>query len=247
MKPRFRMAILAAALAFPAIAQAGPVADFEKDLREAYESYRSALAQTVQGEPGKGEQGKAPDKGAGALQQLEERWNGLMKKWSETPPPHFLDDPKFAETMKEIGRIAEKAKGEIAAAGQSAAHESLEKIRALVGDMRQRNGLLTYSDRVNEYHEAMEKAAARDWSKLDAEAFGELRERAAVLVHLAAELQRTAPQAMAKEADFDALAGGVTQSADALLKAARKSDEAAAREALKGLKPAYSKFFVRFG
>lgn len=238
MKRFARIAALTTALAVPAAAQAGPVSDFEKDLRDAYSSYRSALAQTNQNDPGKS---------AGALQQLEERWNGLMKKWAETPPPHFLDDPKFAETMKEIGRIAGKAKDEIAAAGGAAAHDTLEKIRDLVSEMRLRNGLLTYSDRVNEYHEVMEKAVARDWSKLDADAFGELRERAAVLTHLAGELQKTAPTSLSKEADFDALAGGVTQSADALLKAARKGDEAAAREALKALKPAYSKFFVRFG
>jgi hypothetical protein len=68
-----------------------------------------------------------------------------------------------------------------------------------------------------------------------------------VLAWLAARLQSEAPPAMATQPEFGPSLKALVAAVEALRTAARAGDVAAVRAALGPLKPAFSRFVLRFG
>lgn len=228
--------LLAAILAVPALA--GPIADFERDLRAAYADYRAALFQT-----------NRKDRAAteAALAAFGGKWAALGARYGAAPPPHLSEDGAWPATLASVKRTLDAAVAETAAGDLAKAHETLEAIRDDIGALRARNGLVTFSDRMNAYHTKME--AVIEWVEHGAGApdLGRLREDAAVLSHLVAEIAAHPPAGLADPAPFrDALAA-VTGSVEALLRAARAGDASAAKAAVAALKAPYSRLFLRYG
>ncbi len=227
--------IFAALLVTPMLvgtALAGPFTDGEARLSDAYADYRAALFQTNQHNKQATE---------ASLASFQAKWLALTTEWRQLPPPQYADDPRLVETLSEVARTGEEAL-KLAASGDLArSHDALEKIRDSIGSLRSRNGVLTFSDRMNAYHEVMEHLLeAKDASP------GEIGEQAAVLAYLAKAIGENAPKTADKSA-FEAAFGPLQASVDALRTAARSGDRAAIEASRKGLKPAYSRLFLRFG
>jgi hypothetical protein len=234
------------------IAHAGPVGDFEASLRSAYADYRNALFQTNANNPG--EATKAVD--------------GFIRKWSElatayaAPPPHYADDPAYGETLAKVTDTAKKAAGQVTGGDLTRAHEILEGIREEIGALHERNGIVAFSDRMNAYHARMEEILAADYvgfspvgqmemiaqepAGFSAEGLSILREDAAVLDYLAADLVAH-PPADSSDPTYQPLLDAVVASVAALRKAARDANPDAAKAAVTGLKGPYSKLFLKFG
>ena len=229
------VAVALLALAPVTAALAGEVGDFEASLRRAYADYRAALFFTNAGNGAKA---------AASVAAFRDQWTALAS--GAAPPPQYADDAGFAATVTEVSALADKAAAEIAGGQLAAAHETLEGVREDIGALHERNGVISFSDRMNAYHARMEEILMADHGALDTAALGQLREQAAVLVFLAEGIARH-PPAEAGDADFAPLLAGMENSAAALLEAARAGDASAAASALKALKPAYSKFFLKFG
>jgi hypothetical protein len=229
-----RTMLLAAALAAPlaGVALAGPFADSEAALRQAYGDYRAALFQTNQ-----------KDKAAteAALAGFRAKWSALATAWKAAPPPQYADDPKLADTLDAVSRIAEDARAAAAGGDLAKSHEILEAIRDQLGALRARNGVITFSDRMNAYHEAMEHAV--DLPDMPPAA---ALEHAAVLVHLARDVAANRPAGV-DAAAFAAALKALQGSVEAFQAAARSGDKAAIDAARKALKPPYSRMFLRFG
>lgn len=216
---------------------AGDFTSFEADLRAAYGDYRAALVQTSLGNA------EGTDK---ALTGFGAKWTALTIQWRETPPPQYVDDAEFSDTMAKVQSLLTEAKA-IAAGGDLAkAHLTLEAVREALGDLHIRNGLYTFSDRMNAYHEKMEVVLGKDYQGFSPEGLGMLREDAAVLAELAQVIfDHPAPEAAVEP--YDLLTKGLKASIDALGNAARSGDAPAAKAAIGGLKPAYAKLFAKFG
>lgn len=228
------MALAASALASAGAALAGPFAEFEAELRAVYAPYRSALFATNLKNPSNSEK---------TTEALAKGWAQLVEKWRGAPPPQYVDDAQFPETLDRIGAAISAARAQIAANDLGEAHETLEKIRGELAALRQRNNVRSFSDAVNDYHEAMEGTLAQAKTEPDPAL---LRERAALLVHLAKKLAAPPPD-VRNPADFAEQAEAVAQSAQALHTAAKNGDAAAIQAALAGLKRPYAAFFVNFG
>lgn len=236
---RFSRAVAAAAvLAFSAPVLAGPFADFERELAAAYAPYRAALLQTNQKDRAATE---------ASLAAFEARWAALMKTWRATPPPQYADDGQWFATVAGIEKTLATAKAEVARSDLAKAHDVLEQIRADLGKLRARNGVITFSDRMDAYHEHMEHVLMSKLPGGDGDGIGKLREEAAVLVHLASMTAANAPPALAKNAAFNETMAELRGSAEALLAAARKGDRDAIGLAMQRLKPAYARAFVKYG
>jgi hypothetical protein len=219
-------------------ALAGQFAEFEAQLRAAYAPYRNALFQT-----------NKKDKAAseGALNKFFSDWTALTARWGKEPPPQYLDDAKFVATLAEVTSVAEKARAALSKGDLANTHEILEGIRDLLGDLRSRNGIITFSDRMNAYHEAMEHILAKTYGGYDTNGLGELREDAAVLAYLFRRLETHAPAYFTGGNEFSQALGGVKVSVENLLSAARSSDPGAVRQAVQKLKQPYSVLFLKFG
>lgn len=220
-----------------AAAMAGPVRDFEDDVRAAYADYRGALFFT--------NTGKA-DKAAGAIDGFEKKWGALMRDYASAPP-HYADDPDYGATLERVGAIAEVAAEQVAAGALPEAHETLEAIRDEVGGLRERNGIVTFSDRMNAYHAEMEAVLGKSYDGFSAAGLGELREDGAVLGYLATAIADHPPADAVEDPSFAAALEALEASVIAVQEAARSGDPAAARKAIGGLKKPYSKLFLMFG
>lgn len=231
-----QIAVAALLIAQTAATFAGPVADFERTLATAYAPYRAALFQTNQKDKAATEK---------SLDAFATAWGNLARTYRTAPPPQYVDDPAWTETIATIDKIISTAKDETAKGDLAKAHDVLEAIRDRLGELRARNGVITYSDRVDAYHHQMEVILAAKYGGADGA--GLLREDAAVLQHLSALLEQYAPAALKGDGAFKESLGAVTASAKALQVAARTGDRSEIEKALKALKPAYARMFVRFG
>ena len=238
----FRMSLLALTSGLIVLtasaALAGQFAEFEEQVRAAYAPYRNALFQTNKKDKAASEQ---------ALKKFSSGWAALAARWGKKPPPQYLDDAEFVSTLAEVTSVAEKAHTAISKGDLTDAHEILEKIRDLLGDLRSRNGIVTFSDRMNAYHETMEHILMKPYEKLDAKGLGELREDVAVLAYLFRQLEKQPPTYVGKSTELAQALSGVKTSVENLLSAARSADPIAVREAVQKLKQPYSVLFLKFG
>lgn len=234
---RFALSALAAVL-MTSSAWAGPVNDFESKLRESYAQYRIVLFQTNGGKP------EAALKAADAFLAS---WQSLSGTYRAAPPPQYQDDGAWPETLDKVADVGAKAKDDIVKGELPEAHEKLEHVRELIGDLHHRNGIVSFSDRMNAYHGIMERMIKTGQADLKGEAVASLHEDAAVLVYLAVEALKHPPPEALDNAEFQTLSAAFLSSAEAVLAVARGSDTPALKAAIGQLKPAYSKLFLKFG
>lgn len=232
MKRIILPAVLAGLLSGPVFA--GPIADFNDAYQGMYARYRAALFQTNAG---------TADVAEKALQGFAGSWGKFVTAYGQTPPPHLVEDTGWSITITEVGKSLAVAQDEVAEGKLAEAHETLEHVRDIFSDMHARNGIVSFSDRMNAYHAEMEHLLGMDLSNgVDA---GLLRERAAVLKYLADDLVAHPP--VAADAMYAALAKDFVTSVEAFLAATRSGEPAAIKASMKGLKKPYAKLFVKFG
>lgn len=230
--PVFALAVLTSATG-PALA--GPVADFESELRAVYGTYRVALFATNTGNAAKSTE---------FIAAFEAGWADLAKGF--TTAPQYADDPAVPATVTAVSEDAAKAAEAAKAGNLTEAHEALEGIRGEIGALHRRNGMWGFSDSMNAYHAMMEAVLATDPAKLDGPGMERLAEQIGVLGFWAADIaDHPAPEA--SDPAYPPLAQTFQASVDAMVKAVRAGDPEAIKSALAALKPAYSKFFLKFG
>jgi hypothetical protein len=235
----FRKTIsIALAILCAAPAVAGPVTDFEAAYGEMYAGYRTALFATNSGNA---------EKSAAALDGLQKHWEALVSTYGQTPPPQYESDPMWTETVTNVTDSITKATKAVAEGNLPDSHATLEAVREAFGALHARNGIETFSDRMNAYHAHMEHILGLDLSALDAAGKQAMLEQAAVLAYLAQDVLAAPPAGADGESDYATLSAAMQASVDALLTAARAGDEAAIKAAVGGLKVPYSKFFLKFG
>lgn len=228
------MASACVALAAPAWA-ADPFTDA---MQTAYVPYRTALFRTNSGDA----QGSWQ-----AVQQASQAWAQVARQFTAAPAPYDRD-PAFARSLAEVAAVYEKAATEVQAGQLAAAHDSLEAVRDILAQLRERNQVVVYSDHMNAYHEVMEHVLGLDPATLERpEGRMAAMAQTGALEHLARQLQEKAPAQLRDQAEFKDLLGGVQQSVAQLKDALLRQDTSAARAALGKLKAPYSKLFLKFG
>lgn len=240
-----RILLAAALTAFWVSAQVGPalagppdagtVQGFETTLRDTYADYRTALFATNTGDAAKSVK---------TLAAFADSWQALTVTYANAPPPQYLADPMWAETLSQVQVMIAEAQADVAVPDLAKAHEALEGVRAQIGGLHLRNGMLGFSDRMNAYHAEMEDVLGLDLATADA---ATLTGHAAVLRYLAKDIASYPPAEAAGNADYDALFAAFKASVDGFSAAVALGDMAAIKAAASVLKPAYSKFFVNFG
>ncbi len=237
MKTHLAALGLAVTLATTVAAYAGPFADFEHGLRDAYGQYRTALFQSNMGNA---------DATSKALKSLSEKWTALEMTWGKTPPPQYADDAGYADTLTAVESVIAQASQEVAGGDLAKVHVTLEGLRADVGALHDRNGIVSFSDRMNAYHAKMEAIIGLDLSAQPDGGLAALADGAAVLAYLTADIvAHPAPEAA--DPAYGPALEAMSKSVEALQAAVHSGDAAAAKAAVGGLKVPYSKLFAKFG
>ncbi|MDO8449222.1 MAG: hypothetical protein Q7T10_10510 [Rhodoferax sp.] len=208
-------------------------------MQEAYAPYRVALFKT---------NGKSQAEAQQAATQAQRAWNQLMEQFGAKPPAPYDRDPAFAKSLTEVARIYTKASDEIGANQLTAAHETLEKARDIMADMRRRNQVIVYSDHMNAYHAEMERLLI-DGSQALSQPNGMLQVTAMVgaLNYLATKLSTEAPASLRQDEEFRSLLKAVNKSVSDLQTALFAQDPVAVKDAMRKIKSPYSKLFLNFG
>lgn len=235
-----RFLTTAATLALLSIsaATAGPVAEFETSYRAMYGTYRVALFKTNSG---------AQEDSREAITGLAQQLSVLAATYGANPPPQYEDDPMWAETIDGAMAHVSTAQAQIDANTLPEAHETLEGVRDLFGALHARNGIETYSYRMNAYHTEMEHLLAMDLTVLGPDEMAAVRDQAAVLAYLAEDVLAAPPAEAAGNADYDTLSAAFAASVEALVSATRSGDADLVRAAVGKVKVPYSKLFLKFG
>lgn len=231
------LALLASGALFAgAVRAADPVTDA---MQAAYAPYRAALFRTNSG---------AAAESAQALDVARARWQQIADQFGAKPPLPYEGDAAFAGTLKDVLAVLDQARGQVAGGKLNEAHETLERVRDLLADLRRRNGVTVFSDEMNAYHEAMERVL-NDGPAMIAAADGQLQLMASVgaLQLLAARLRSEAPARLRGDTEFTPMLSALEASVAALRAAVIANDRDAIRRALGALKQPYSRMFVKFG
>lgn len=234
VKLLFALAVLIGLASAPV--SAGPFRDGEDDLRAAYTDYRAALFRTNQNDANGSRL---------TIDAFRAKWTALAAAWARQAPPQYADDPALGSTVQDVAATAAEAAKLTEVGRLTDAHEVLERIRDHLSALRARNGVRSFSDPVNAYHEQMEKILLGTYGGFSAEGLLELRDDVAVLAHLAAELGKPGP--WNRPAGVDAALPPIAASIAAVRTALAGSDREALRNAIKALKPAFSRMFLQFG
>ena len=234
------IALRAAVLCLGLLGSAWAADPLTDAVQAAYPPYRAALFLT---------NGKDQAEAANAVAQARATWAEVTARFATAPPPPpYQRDTTIATTMAEVAKIYERAATQVQAGQLTPAHETLEQVRDLLAGMRQRNGVVVFSDHMNAYHEEMEHVVV-DGPKQLADAAGAqaLLARVGALDYLARRLRTQAPEALLRDAEFTALLAKVEESVNTLKQALIKQDLSAARESVIKVKGPYSRLFRKYG
>ncbi len=215
---------------------ADPVTDA---MQVAYAPYRVALFRTNSNAQAESQQ---------AIAQAQLAWTKLTEQYSAKPPAPYDRDPAFAASLAEVSKVYAVAAQEVAANQLSAAHETLEKARDIMAEMRRRNQVVIFSDHMNAYHSEMENVLING-PKILSQPNGmqQLTAMVGTLNYLAKRLVTEAPANYASNVEFGESAKAVNKSVSDLQDALFLQDVAAVNAALSKVKVPYSKFFLKFG
>lgn len=236
MSPRCFWTVLALGMLAPAAWAADAVTDA---VQVAYAPYRAALFKT---------NAKAQAESEQAVVDARAQFRAVSARYARNPTVPYDRDPEFAATLAKVDEVLARSEAQIRARELSKAHETLEEVRDLLGDLRRRNGVVVFSDHMNAYHEQME-TLVNDGAATLAKPGGmmTLAGQAAVLGYLAQRLKSEASTTQARDAEFSGLIDAVLASVNTLHAAIARQDEAAVREAIGKIKPPYSRLFAKFG
>jgi hypothetical protein len=208
-------------------------------VQAAYAPYRLALF---------GTNSKAQAQSEQAMAAARQAWQAVVQRFASQPPAPYERDPQVAKTLNDVAAVFERAAAQVHEQELAEAHETLEQVRGLLAQLRQRNGVVVYSDHMNAYHAEMEHVLKQAPALLESpQGAPLLMERVGALGVLAQRLRSEAPAALAHDPEFEPLLRALEASIAALRRAALAQDMAAAREAVGRLKPAYSRLFLKAG
>jgi hypothetical protein len=161
------------------------------------------------------------------LEALDRAWQTILVRFVDAPPEPFASDPKWRDTMTSVSDRVTIAYAAARAGDLTKARATLLPIRAELGALRRRNGVVVFADCLEEIHAALdgyarfrEVAPVLD-SSADQRA---LLATTAVLEHLFRRCRDEAPGAVAADAQFQRLVDGALAGLDRMWQAVGQRD-----------------------
>lgn len=231
--------IIAGVLTLFLSATASAADAFTDAMQQAYVPYRVALFKTNNG---------TPDEALKSVQQAKLAWTKITDQFSAQAPAPYDRDENFVATLKQVMQIYDQAESQVTQKQLDQSHETLEKIRNALADLRHRNQVITYSDHMNAYHAVMEQLLEENKAILTKpDGIEQLIAKAGALAYLSEKLQTEAPEQYRNQAEFAKLIENQNMAVDALQAALSTKDKQAIQTAISKLKQPYSRLFLKFG
>lgn len=219
---------------------AAPVHDFHAALGDADRDYRSASFYLRTGNPGVA---------ILELQSLSEKWQALTARFMDNPPGVYATDPKWSDSLREIGTQISSALSSAGREDVAAAKHQLQPIRTALADLRRRNGVFIFADCVEEANRAMDALFVYRRKPPNFDVRGEVDEllrRAAITSHWYDRCFRTAPDKYTSSTEFKRLMEVSLKSLALIWDAAHKKQERRVINILRELRSSDRLLYLRF-
>lgn len=142
------MSLVVAVVMAAGVVNASEYSAFTSDLVKPYDFYKKSLALTMKKEDAV--------KANLAINSFIETWVPFAAKYSVDTPKPFIKLADFSADIKRPTEIGKQAAELIKAGNIAQAHAALEEVRYLLWEMRVKSGVVSLSDKANDFHEVME-------------------------------------------------------------------------------------------
>ena len=238
-------ALLWPPLLWPAAARADAtpefLAAFLEASAEAYAPYRGAMSYLHTGNAGLA---------ALALDAMAARWAALSGRFRDQPPPAFAEDPAWRASLDAITGRIEAARARLEAGDAAGAATALAPIRAALSELRRRNGIVTFSDRMDSFSAALETmwVYRRDPPDMaDPRTIAALAEQARTLRRALEDIAAGPSEKIAGDPQFQRLIEGSFKSVATIDRAIEARDPAFLIGALRELRSSEQLLWMNFG
>lgn len=185
-----------------------------------------------------------------ALDEFIVKWSALVAKFADKPPAEYAADARWNDTLREVLARAETGLDALDEDDPDAAKDAIGPIRAILGDLRRRNGVVTYSGHVDALGAAMDVLARyrKEVKDLgDAATVAMVREQAAIVAALFEKCRSEAAPEVAVDPEFKRLVDGADESMGKLRKSLETGDILLFRIGIGELRSYERIMFLRFG
>ncbi len=219
-------------------------AEFEKDVFRFNEFYKKALVFSSK---------KDLEATRANLEKAISAWSEIRDTYSSAIPASYSSDSEFLEVLSFVDERLARAMEKVEAGEIEEAHEALEPIRETLFELRQRNGVDYFGDRITKFHEPMEVVYTIGVSKtpetLTPESIKIIEEKLPELVKYLDEIEANKPSDLSEEKSelFDQIVSAERESLNELERALESGDKAEILKACQGIKPNYAKLYLNFG
>lgn len=221
--------------------EAADLRDFHEAVAGAYGHYRQSVFYI------------RTENAAVAVLELDEfvtKWTGVVDRFADAPPPAFAADAEWRASLEEIRERAANGLEALDAGRVEVAVDALMPIRRLLGELRQRNGVIVFSDHIDELSAAMDVLARyrREVTDLNDASMAEpARRQAAVVAYLFDKVRRNAPDSVSADPEFARTYEGVAESMDRLWRGFETRDLRLYRIGIGELHSHERLLYLRFG
>ena len=185
-----------------------------------------------------------------ALDDFIVKWSSLIERFGDSPPVEYAADSGWKDTLRDILARAETGLTALDADDPDAARDAIDPIRAILGDLRRRNNVVTYSDHVDRLSAAMDVLARyrREVKDLrDASVVAMVREQATIVAAMFEKCRSEATPEVAVNPGFTRLVDGADASMGKLLESLETNDLLLFRIGIGELRSYERIMFMRFG
>ena len=236
---------LLAALLWPTTARADATPEFLTAFleasAEAYAPYRGAMSYLHTGNAGLA---------ALALDAMAARWAALCDRFRDQPPAAFAEDPAWQASLDAITGRIETARAQLESGDTAGATAALAPIRAALGGLRRRNGIVTFTDRIDAFSAAM----ATIWvhrrnppDMADPQAKAARAEQTRTLRRALEAVAAGRPEKIAGDPQFQRLIEGSFKSVATIERAIEARDQALLISALREIRSSEQLLWMNFG
>lgn len=187
---------------------------------------------------------RTPKKASAAVEKFSKHWARFRNEYGATPPPHLEQAPDWPQTIAQVSQTLMQAQMSAMGGRARQARSQVAGIPDLLGQMHRRNGYLHPADMLTRYRQQLSVVVRLDLD--DPDGIGRLREQAAVLAHLAAQMAATVPPARISQAEHDKTMARLVASVSALQSAARRADRSLIASTRKDLFKTYARVVMLY-
>lgn len=184
------------------------------------------------------------------LDEFVSKWTGVVDTFGKAPPDSYSDDPAWAATLDGVLARAEIGLEALDDGDLAAAREAAEPIRNALAELRRRNGVVMFSDHIDELTAAIDVLVRyrREVTDLgDDEVVEPVRRQAAVVAYLFEKVRVNAPAAIADDPEFKRTFDGVAESMGRLWRGLQTRDPRLFRIGSGELHSHERMLYLRFG